>query len=216
MSDCLIWSGTSPSRKASTSAAVISCAPVCGVAGTGGWAPSRFLIASSGAWATTLKAINAINANAIVFFTNPLLISVCHCLGTEVILGYSQYHLAVAGGYVVDTLECCACTHPLPRGGTDCIQVSLAAKSSLSFNRQRNVRGVLAGAKDFLRCRLKVSVSRLENVRYKLLRVSIDNRKPGALHLHHNTVALLESMFVGRKSDLVLINRVCDERFGLL
>src|ERR1044072_6380814 len=78
---------------------------------------------------------------------------------------------------------------------------------------QVDVGAVLAGAKYFLRCRLKVSLSRLENVCYKLLRVAIDNRKPGPLHLHHNTVALLKSMIVGRKTYLVVINRVGDERF---
>src|SRR6185503_5045339 len=91
MSDCLIWSGTSPSRNASTSAAVISCGLVCAAAGTGVCAPSRFLSASSGAWAITLNATNTINANAIVFFTTPLLL-------LRAILGHGQNHLAVAGG----------------------------------------------------------------------------------------------------------------------
>ena len=39
-------------------------------------------------------------------------------------LGSAQYHLAVAGGYVVDALGSQRLrTHPLPRGGTDPIQV---------------------------------------------------------------------------------------------
>src|ERR1044072_353885 len=73
MSDCLIWSGTSPSRNASTSAAVISCAVVCAGAGTGCCAPSRFLIASSGAWATTPAIKNAINSNDVILLTSRLL-----------------------------------------------------------------------------------------------------------------------------------------------
>src|SRR6185436_20295360 len=77
------------------------------------------------------------------------------------------------------------------------LSISRRLMSVLSFmlfrlDWQGDVGRVLAGAKYFLRCRLKVSLSRLENVRYKRLRVSIDNRKPGALHLHHNTVALLK------------------------
>src|SRR6185503_12444101 len=81
---------------------------------------------------------------------------------------------------------------------------------------QGDIRRILAGAKYLLRCRLKVSLSRLENVRYKLLRVSIDNGKPRALHLDHNTVALLKSMIVGGKTYLVVVNRVRDERLGFL
>jgi len=39
-------------------------------------------------------------------------------------LGPGQYHLAVAGGYAVGCdPKGCACTHPLPRGGTDPVQV---------------------------------------------------------------------------------------------
>ena len=38
-------------------------------------------------------------------------------------LGQGQYHLAVAGGYAVGcNPKRCAGTHPLPRGGTDCVQ----------------------------------------------------------------------------------------------
>jgi hypothetical protein len=41
-------------------------------------------------------------------------------------LGHSQNHLAVAGGYAVDSIQKrCACTHPLPRGGTDCVQARM-------------------------------------------------------------------------------------------
>jgi len=40
-------------------------------------------------------------------------------------LGWSQYHLAVAGGYEVQrTISRTFRTHPLPRGGTDSIQLS--------------------------------------------------------------------------------------------
>jgi len=39
-------------------------------------------------------------------------------------LGYSQNHLAVAGGYAVGSNPNRLRTHPLPRGGSDCIQVS--------------------------------------------------------------------------------------------
>jgi hypothetical protein len=36
----------------------------------------------------------------------------------KALLGYSQYHLAVAGGYAVGTnRKSCACTHPLPLRG---------------------------------------------------------------------------------------------------
>src|ERR1043165_1499307 len=41
------------------------------------------------------------------------------------LVGYSQNHLAVAGGYVVDALRDQRLrTHPLPRGGSDCIQAT--------------------------------------------------------------------------------------------
>ena len=40
------------------------------------------------------------------------------------LLGQGQYHLAVAGGYVVDAFGIQRLrTHPLPRGGTDPVQV---------------------------------------------------------------------------------------------
>jgi len=39
------------------------------------------------------------------------------------LFGQGQYHLAVAGGYVVDALRSKMLrTHPLPRGGTDPVQ----------------------------------------------------------------------------------------------
>jgi len=41
----------------------------------------------------------------------------------KIALGHSQNHLAVAGGYVVDTIGQRLRTHPLPRGGSDCVQV---------------------------------------------------------------------------------------------
>src|SRR6185369_13691645 len=47
-------------------------------------------------------------------------ISVFIVFGTRIYRGHSQYHHAVAGGSVRVK------THPLPRGGTDCVQASLS------------------------------------------------------------------------------------------
>jgi len=38
-------------------------------------------------------------------------------------VGYGQNHLAVAGGCAASCEYCLRRTHPLPRGGSDCIQV---------------------------------------------------------------------------------------------
>ena len=47
-------------------------------------------------------------------------------------LGHSQNHLAVAGGYAVgSTRKMLRSTHPLPRGGSDCIQGKFEARHSL-------------------------------------------------------------------------------------
>ena len=46
------------------------------------------------------------------------------------VLGHSQNHLALVGGYAVGSIQgSCACTHPLPRGGSDCVQVWLSILS---------------------------------------------------------------------------------------
>src|SRR4051812_733365 len=41
------------------------------------------------------------------------------------LLGHSQYHLAVAGGCAAFLDWSLRRTHPLPRGGTDCVQQGL-------------------------------------------------------------------------------------------
>ena len=42
------------------------------------------------------------------------------------VLGHSQYHLAVAGGCAALFDRSLRRTHPLPRGGSDCVQVGKA------------------------------------------------------------------------------------------
>jgi hypothetical protein len=62
----------------------------------------------------------------MVTFYYPILVgAVKVAVRVRIILGYSQNHLAVAGGYEVKGLEGKSRlrTHPLPRGGSDCIQV---------------------------------------------------------------------------------------------
>src|SRR5687768_6048210 len=72
-----------------------------------------------------------------------------------------------------------------------------------------------ARTKDFLDGWLKVRLLRQEYVGDKCLRVAIDHWKPGALHLDHDAVSFFESMIVGGKRDLVMINCVGRERFRL-
>src|SRR6185369_14989742 len=71
-------------------------------------------------------------------------------------------------------------------------------------------------SKYLLRGGLEVGLFCLEDVRDKTLRIAIDHRKPRALHLDHDPVPTLERVVIRRKSDLVVLNRVCDQRFRLL
>jgi|GEM_PF-5389371 len=52
-------------------------------------------------------------------------------------VGHSRYHLAVAGGYDVGVLDFakgrCACTHLLPQGGTDCVQLRLLTFRQVTY-----------------------------------------------------------------------------------
>src|SRR5258705_4957593 len=75
---------------------------------------------------------------------------------------------------------------------------------------------MLPRTKHSLGCWLKIRLLRQENVGNKFLRISIDHRKPGALNLDHNSMALLKGVIVRRESDLVVINSVCGKRFRLL
>ena len=65
------------------------------------------------------------------------------------------------------------------------------------------MRGALAAAEDALRRRLKVRVSRQEDIRHEALRVAIDQREPGALDLHHDPVARTEHVIVAGEAHLV-------------
>jgi len=54
-----------------------------------------------------------------------LLVTTSAPLKARTLLGQGQNHLAVAGGYVVDApgFKTLRGTHPLPRGGSDPVQV---------------------------------------------------------------------------------------------
>src|SRR6266508_2699892 len=75
---------------------------------------------------------------------------------------------------------------------------------------------MLTRTKHFLGYWLKIRLPRKENVRNKSLGISIDHRKPRALNLDHNSMALLKGVIVCGESDLVVVNCVCDQGFRLL
>ena len=81
---------------------------------------------------------------------------------------------------------------------------------------QHDVRRLRAGSEDALRGRDEVGRLREKDVRHELLRVPIDHREPGALHLHHDAVPGLERVIVGGERNHVLDRNVRRQRGGLL
>ncbi len=71
-----------------------------------------------------------------------------------------------------------------------------------------------AGSVDALRGRDEVGRLREKDVRHELLRVPIDDREPGALHLHHDAVPGLKRVIVGGKRNHVLDRNVRRQRGG--
>src|SRR5678816_769926 len=70
--------------------------------------------------------------------------------------------------------------------------------------------------KYLLRGWLKVGLFREEDVGNEGLWIPIDHREPRALNLDHDAVTTFERVIVRRKSDLVLVDGICCQRFGFL
>ncbi len=75
-------------------------------------------------------------------------------------------------------------------------------------NWQYNHRTGIAAEINFLRCFLKIRVSAEFVVFHKLLRISGDEWKPGALNLHHNSVSFFERMRDARHREIQFHRRV--------
>src|SRR5262249_33995449 len=63
---------------------------------------------------------------------------------------------------------------------------------------------------------LKIGFRCLKDARSKPLRIPVDDRKPRALHLHHDSVPFQKDVIVYRKADLIACDRVWSYRLGLL
>jgi len=50
---------------------------------------------------------------------------------------------------------------------------------------------------------LEITFLRFEDIRHKRLRVSIDNREPAALHLHHHTMSFLKGVILCVQTEAV-------------
>src|ERR1700692_2281081 len=68
-------------------------------------------------------------------------------------------------------------------------------------NGNLHARGESLGAVDALRGLLVVAVLGFENIGHKFLGVAIVEGKPGALHLHHDAMALFEDVVRGVEVD---------------
>src|SRR6187402_185938 len=77
------------------------------------------------------------------------------------------------------------------------------------------MRRLLARSKYPLRGLLKIGILCEEDIRHELLRIAVDEREPGALHLDHDPVSFLEHVVVGRESDLVMLYRIRRNRLRL-
>src|SRR6266704_3790440 len=83
-------------------------------------------------------------------------------------------------------------------------------------HRQNNARRIRCRVIDALGCFLKVSISAQLVVGQILLRVACDQREPGALDLHHDAMALLESVHDARHHVRDFRRHVRPQRHGLL
>ena len=77
-----------------------------------------------------------------------------------------------------------------------------------------DMRRILRRTIDTLSRRLEVAVAGLEYVRHIFLRVAIDQRKPGALHLHHDLVPLAKTVMTPVQIDRVFVDLIGNDRFG--
>src|SRR5260370_4464374 len=76
-------------------------------------------------------------------------------------------------------------------------QISISAcllRLDRAHHLQAHVRRILRRAMDALLGGLEVRLLRLEDVGYVLLRIAVDQRKPRALHLDHDSVALTKAV----------------------
>src|SRR3977135_1339330 len=73
-------------------------------------------------------------------------------------------------------------------------------------DRQRYSRGISPAAIDLLRRRAVIGVLGFEDVGDVGLRVAVDQRKPTALDLHHDPMALLEAVIAAVQVDHVLLD----------
>src|SRR5206468_665713 len=83
-------------------------------------------------------------------------------------------------------------------------------------HRNLDVRRGATSPEDPLRRSLEIRILRLEDVRNELLRISIDEREPAALHLHLNPVTLAEAVILGVQVDDVLLHLVRRDGFRML
>src|SRR5215471_7225367 len=81
--------------------------------------------------------------------------------------------------------------------------------------RYRDVRRESRRAKDALRRRLKITFFRKKDVVNKLLGITIVKRKPTALDLHHDAVALQKAVVVAMQINCVFIHLVGRDRLRL-
>src|ERR1019366_2369412 len=69
--------------------------------------------------------------------------------------------------------------------------------SLLPYHRQGQVRRILRRPVDHVRRLLEIRRGRHENVWNESLRIPVNDRKPGALHLHHDPMAAQEGVLLG-------------------
>src|SRR5260370_42639245 len=91
-----------------------------------------------------------------------------------------------------------------------------ASRFRRTLDRQENMGGELLAAIDALRGLAIVVLVSQKYIWHKVLRIAIDYREPGALHLYHDAVSLQENMIVGGKADLVVRHRIRNDWRGFL
>src|SRR5260370_24755947 len=105
---------------------------------------------------------------------------------------------------------------PAPRRPAEGAGSAGASRFRRTLDRQENMGGELLAAIDAL-CGLAIVVLVSQKyIWHKVLRIAIDYREPGALHLHHNPVSLQENMIVGGKAYRVVRHRIRNDWRGFL
>jgi hypothetical protein len=78
----------------------------------------------------------------------------------------------------------------------------------LPVHRQCDMRWILRGPVDVLCSSLVIACGCFENIRYELLRIAVNQRKPRALNLQHDLMALEKAMVIRVDIDGVFKNFV--------